>query len=156
MRNAAFCLLTEPEKSSKFRAILNEKTERTLTGEEMRSILLCVSPHRQYSIKVHSDADRFREVLQLSNGFRGKTVLGQVLVSHDNTRGELYCPAQPAAIILNNLADESRYSPTGLYSNCCKGPKVVPELSPDVGTPKMDSQTGKIRKAAAWHTRHNG
>ena len=83
MRNAAFCLLTEPEKSSKFRAILNEKTERTLTGEEMRSILLCVSPHRQYSIKVHSDADRFREVLQLSNGFRGKTVLGQVLVSHD-------------------------------------------------------------------------
>ena len=36
------------------------------------------------------------------------------------------------------------------------GPKVVPELSPDVGTPKMDSQTGKIRKAAAWHTRHNG
>ncbi len=84
MRNAAFYLLTEPEKSSKFRAILNEKTERTLTGEEMRSILLCVSPHRQYSIKVHSDADRFREVLQLSNGFRGKTVLGQVLVSHDN------------------------------------------------------------------------
>lgn len=115
MRNAAFCLLTEPEKSSKFRAILNEKTERTLTGEEMRSILLCVSPHRQYSIKVHSDADRFREVLQLSNGFRGKTVLGQVLVSHDNTRGELYCPAHPAAIILNNLADESSTNQLHIY-----------------------------------------
>lgn len=115
MRNAAFCLLTETEKNSKFRAILNEKTERALTREELRSILLCVSPHRQYSIKVHSDADRFREVLQLSSGFRGKTVLGQVLVSHDNARGELYCPAQPAAIILNNSADESSTNQLHIY-----------------------------------------
>ena len=100
MRNAAFCLLTEAEKNTKFRAILNDKTDRTLTAEEMRSILLCVSPHKQCSIVVHNDADKFREVLQLSSGFRGKTVLGQVLVSHDNTRGELYCPALPAAILL--------------------------------------------------------
>lgn len=86
--------------NSKFRAILNDKTERTLTAEEMGSILLCVSPHKQCSIVVHNDADKFREVLQLSSGFRGKTVLGQVLVSHDNTRGELYCPTLPAAILL--------------------------------------------------------
>lgn len=92
MRNAAFCLLTEAEKNSKFRAILNEKTERTLTDYEMRNILLCLSPHRQYSIFVYTDADKFREVLQLSSEFRGKTVLGQVLVSRDNMRGELYCP----------------------------------------------------------------
>lgn len=108
MRNAAFCLLTEPEKSSKFRAILNEKTERTLTGEEMRSILLCVSPHRQYSIKVHSDADRFREVLQLSNGFRGKTVLGQVLVSHDIEIQEPSTIVQPGVLVgLNSLLEQT-------------------------------------------------
>ena len=107
MRNAAFCLLTEAEKNSKFRAILNDKTDRTLTAEEMKSILLCVSPHKQCSIVVHNDADKFREVLQLSSGFRGKTVLGQVLVSHDNMRGELYCPALPAAILLKNQADDS-------------------------------------------------
>ena len=58
MRNAAFCLLTEAEKNSKFRAILNDKTERTLTAEEMGSILLCVSPHKQCSIVVHNDADK--------------------------------------------------------------------------------------------------
>ena len=107
MRNAAFCLMTEAEQKSKFRAILNNKTERALTADEMKSILLCVSPHKQCSIVVHNDADKFREVLQLSSGFRGKTVLGQVLVSHDNTRGELYCPALPAAILLKNQADES-------------------------------------------------
>ena len=111
MRNAAFCLLTEAEKNTKFRAILNDKTDRTLTAEEMRSILLCVSPHKQCSIVVHNDADKFREVLQLSSGFRGKTVL----VSHDNTRGELYCPALPAAILLKNQADESSASQLHVY-----------------------------------------
>ena len=115
MRNAAFCLLTEAEKNTKFRAILNDKTDRTLTAEEMRNILLCVSPRKQCSIVVHNDADKFREVLQLSSGFRGKTVLGQVLVSHDNTRGELYCPALPAAILLNNQADESSASQLHIY-----------------------------------------
>ena len=112
MRNAAFCLLTEAEKNTKFRAILNDKTDRTLTAEEMRSILLCVSPHKQCSIVVHNDADKFREVLQLSSGFRGKTVLGQVLVSHDNMRGE---PALPAAILLKNQADESSASQLHVY-----------------------------------------
>lgn len=115
MRNAAFCLLTETEKNSKFRAILNDKTDRTLTAEEMKIILLCVSPHKQCSIVVHNDADKFREVLQLSSGFRGKTVLGQVLVSHDNTRGELYCPALPAAILLKNQADESSAHQLHIY-----------------------------------------
>ena len=115
MRNAAFCLLTEAEKNSKFRAILNDKTERTLTAEEMGSILLCVSPRKQCSIVVHNDADKFREVLQLSSGFRGKTVLGQVLVSHDNTRGELYCPTLPAAILLKNQADESSAHQLHIY-----------------------------------------
>ena len=115
MRNAAFSLLTEAEKNSKFRAILNNKTDRTLTDEEMKSILLCVSPHKQCSIVVHNDADKFREVLQLSSGFRGKTVLGQVLVSHDNMRGELYCPALPAAILLRNQADESSASQLHVY-----------------------------------------
>ena len=115
MRNAAFCLLTEAEKKSKFRAILNEKTERALTADELKNIILCVPYHKQCSIVVHNDADKFREVLQLSSGFRGKTVLGQVLVSHDNTRGELYCPALPAAILLKNQADENSASQLHIY-----------------------------------------
>ena len=81
----------------------------------MGSILLCVSPHKQCIIVVHNDADKFREVLQLSRGFRGKTVLGQVLVSHDNTRGELYCPTLPAAILLKKQADESSAHQLHIY-----------------------------------------
>lgn len=115
MRNAAFCLLTKTEKNSKFRAILNEKTERTLSDDEMREILLCLSPHRQYSIFVYTDADKFREVLQLSSEFRGKTVLGQALVSRDNMRGELYCPALPAAVLLKNGMDDGSANQLHIY-----------------------------------------
>lgn len=115
MRNEAFYLLNETEKKIKFRAILNDKTNRTLTDEELRSILLCFSAQKQCSIVVHNDAERFREVLQLSSGFQGKTVLGQVLVSHDNIRGELYCPTLPAAILLKNQADESSADQLHIY-----------------------------------------
>ena len=115
MRNEDFYLLTETEKKARFRAILNDKTNRTLTAEETRSILACFSAEKQYNIVVHNEADRFREVLQLSSGFRGKTVLGQVLVSHDDMRGELYCPTLPAAVLLKNQADESSASQLHIY-----------------------------------------
>ncbi len=115
MRNAAFCLLSETEKNTKFRAILNARTSGSLTSEELQSIMLSVSPYRQYSITVHSDEDAFRKVLQFSSGYHGKTVLGQVLVSHNKESGELYCSSQPAAIILNNQVDETCKSQLHVY-----------------------------------------
>ncbi len=46
MRNEEFYLLSEVEKKTKFRAILNDKTERTLTADEMKIILMCFSPRK--------------------------------------------------------------------------------------------------------------
>lgn len=115
MRNATFCLMTEAEKTAKFRAILNTRTSGCLTSEELQSIMLAISPYRQYSITVHSDEDAFREVLQLSSNFRGRTVLGQALVSRDNTCGELYCSSLPAAVILKNQADDSSTNQLHVY-----------------------------------------
>lgn len=115
MQNAAFCLLTETDRNSKFSAILNTRTNGTLTYEERKSILLGISPHTQYSIRVYSNAEKFREILQLSEGFQGKTVLGQALMSHDSTRGELYCTSLPAAIILKKQADDSSVSQLHIY-----------------------------------------
>ena len=92
-----------------------------------------------------------------TGAFRGFRGLLEIMTSETVIMTAIHnIKANKGAETAGRAHHESRYSPTGLYSNCCKGPKVVPELSPDVGTPKMDSQTGKIRKAAAWHTRHNG
>ena len=128
MRNQAFCLLTETDRNLKFRAILNTRTDGCLTDDELRSILLCISPTKQYRICVHRDSGAFRQVLQLRDGFRGKTVFGQALASHGATPGELYDHAQSAAIILTNQADENTanelhiYLPPDLHA---KGQKVL-------------------------------
>lgn len=128
MRNQAFCLLTETDRNLKFRAILNTRTDGCLTDDELRSVLLCISPTKQYRICVHRDSDAFRQVLQLRDGFRGKTVFGQALASHGATPGELYDRAQSAAIILTNQADENTanelhiYLPPDLHA---KGQKVL-------------------------------
>jgi len=128
MRNQAFCLLTETDRNLKFRAILNTRTDGCLTDDELRSVLLCISPTKQYRICVHRDSGAFRQVLQLRDGFRGKTVFGQALASHGATPGELYDHAQSAAIILTNQADENTanelhiYLPPDLHA---KGQKVL-------------------------------
>lgn len=128
MRNQAFCLLTETDRNLKFRAILNTRTDGCLTDDELRSVLLCISPTKQYRICVHRDSGAFRQVLQLRDGLRGKTVFGQALASHGTTPGELYDHAQSAAIILTNQADENTanelhiYLPPDLHA---KGQKVL-------------------------------
>ena len=128
MRNQAFCLLTETDRNLKFRAILNTRTDGCLTDDELRSVLLCISPTKQYRIRVHRDSGAFRQVLQLRDGFRGKTVFGQALASHGTIPGELYDRAQPAAIILTNQADDNTanelhiYLPPDLHA---KGQKVL-------------------------------
>ena len=106
MTNESFNLLSEEEKNTKFRAILNTRTDGALSEEEMRSLLLSVSPNKQYGIKVHHDKNAFFEVLQLTDGYKGRTVLGQVTVSHGENCGELYCTTRPAAVILQRCIDE--------------------------------------------------
>ena len=115
MRNQEFCLLTEADRNLKFRSILNTRTDGCLTDEELRSILLCASPGKQLCIHVYRDSVEFRQVLQLQDGVRSKTVFGQVLASHGATPGELYNHAQSAAIILTNQADESMCNELHIY-----------------------------------------
>ena len=46
MTNGTFRLLTEDEKQTKFRSVLNAKTKGCLMEGEMRDILLSVSLHK--------------------------------------------------------------------------------------------------------------
>ena len=107
MNNEAFQLLSEEEKNTKFKAILNTRTGGCLSNEELKHILLAVSANKQYCIKVYIDKDAFQSALQLENGYRGKTILGQALASYGTSTGELYSCARPAAIISHNQLDEN-------------------------------------------------
>lgn len=106
MNNEAFKLLSDDEKNTKFKAILNTRTGGCLSNEELKHILLSISSNKQYCIEVFVDKDAFHSALQLEKGYRGKTVLGQALASYGTTKGELYSCSRPAAIIAHNLQDE--------------------------------------------------
>lgn len=115
MRNHSFGLLSEEKKKSKFRAILNTRTNGCLTGEELNKITHSIVPRRQYSIKVYYDAAAFLGVLHIEEGCQTKTILGQGLVRFGDLRGELACTSDPVAIIVHKLADGGSINKLHIY-----------------------------------------
>lgn len=115
MRNDTFRLLSPEEKKSKFRAILNTRTEGRLTEDELRIILQVHSPEKQYSIKVFNEKDAYTAVLQLPKGHRGRTLFGQVFSSYEDQPGELVSPSRSAAIIAFNPAEPTSIQQLLLY-----------------------------------------
>ena len=67
MNNENFLLMTDGEKNEKLTNALSEKTDNSLTEEEVRIILDNISLNRQYLIKPYSDAACFLEALALSD-----------------------------------------------------------------------------------------
>ena len=58
MTNETFCLLSEEEKHTKFKATMKGKTKGCLNEEELHSILMSISLNRQYAISVYREMGR--------------------------------------------------------------------------------------------------
>ena len=59
LTNETFCLLSEEEKHTKFKAAMKGKTKGCLNEEELHSILMSISLNRQYAISVYRDGEEF-------------------------------------------------------------------------------------------------
>lgn len=105
MTNETFKLLTEDEKQTKFRAVLNAKTNGCLTEEEMRDILLTASLNKQYSIIICQDSEVFTSRLTLADSWNGRTVFGQALLGRADCPGQLFRVDEAAAVMLCDTAD---------------------------------------------------
>lgn len=105
MTNETFELLTEDEKQTKLRAVLNAKTNGCLTEGELRDILLAVSLHKQYNVIVCRDSKVFTSRLTLADNWRGRTVFGQALIGRTEYPGQLFCMDEAAAVMLYDTAD---------------------------------------------------
>lgn len=105
MTNETFKLLTENEKQTKFRAVLNAKTNGCLTEGELRDILLAVSLHKQYSVIVCQDSKVFASRLTLADNWRGRTVFGQALLGRTDYPGQLFRMDEAAAVMLFDTTD---------------------------------------------------
>lgn len=107
MTNTEFGHLSTEEKKSKFKAVLKAKTSNRLTEEEIKSLLLAVSPKKQYNVFIYSDADEFSDKLSVEKTQIGKTVFGHVLVGTADLPGKLFRTDYAAAIMLSTIGDET-------------------------------------------------
>lgn len=107
MTNEEFRLLSSEEKKSKFKAVLKTKTSNCLTEEEIKSILLMISPERQYNVFVYSDATEFTSKLTVKKPQMGLIVFGHVLVGSTELPGRLFSSDHAAAIMLKTADDEA-------------------------------------------------
>lgn len=106
MINEEFRQLSDEKRKAKFEAVLKQKTMERLTEDEIRCILLTVSPKKQYRISVYSDATEFTRILTVKKPQVGRTVFGQVLVGTADLPGRLYSTDRAAAIMIRTTGDE--------------------------------------------------
>lgn len=105
MTNKTFCLLSEEEKHTKFKATLKGKTRGCLNEEELHSILMNISLNRQYAISVYRDGEEFCRVLTATNGLQRRTILGHVAAGIEEIPVEPFDSSQAAAVILHDAVD---------------------------------------------------
>ena len=105
MTNETFCLLSEEEKHTKFKATLKGKTRGCLNEEELHSILMNISLNRQYAISVYRDGEEFCRVLTATNGLQRRTILGYVAAGIEEIPVEPFDSSQAAAVILHDAVD---------------------------------------------------
>lgn len=106
MINEEFRFLSDEEKQAKFKAVLKRKTKERLTEDEIRSILLMISPKRQYNVFVYSDAAEFTSILTVKKPQVGRSVFGKVLVGTADLPGRLFDTDHAAAVMLRTTDDE--------------------------------------------------
>lgn len=107
MTNETFCLLSEEEKHTKFKAAMKGKTGGCLNEEELHRILRSISLHRQYAISVCWDGEEFCRVLTAANRLQGRTILGHAVVGIEEIPGEQFDVSRVAAVILHDAVDSS-------------------------------------------------
>ena len=97
MKNEDFLSLTEQERTAKFKAVLNTRSQGGLTGDEIQEILHVLSADKQYEILIYHKMDEFCQKITRMKGIKKRLILGQ---GFRNKAGNLVCdvPSQAVAI----------------------------------------------------------
>ena len=105
MKNAIFMLRSEADKTDSMRKMLRHRSNRTLTDEQLRILMLTLRTDRQYTV---TGAPSFCEASVLvENGEetdQGKVVFGRALFGKATDTGyreaELFTPDEPVAVVI--------------------------------------------------------
>ncbi len=118
MVNEVFSVLTDTVRQTKLRNAIKNKTKNRLNSDEADSIINGIQLNRQYSISVYENENDFRKALDIADGYRGQTVLGQALAATPWCVGELYDPSRAAAIIVKNITKTDAIQQIHIYVPC--------------------------------------
>lgn len=107
MTNETFLLMSDEEKSRKFKTALKNRTNNLLTDEEINIIMFNIPLKKQYVIRVYNDPIEFQSNLMLSESYGSKTLLGSMVAGANEEIRSLFSDSKTAAIITKkNLAQE--------------------------------------------------
>lgn len=115
MKNASFILKNQDDKRDAIENTIYHKTRRSLTEEQMRTLMMTLKSNRQYEVNIYTDPRALCEaiVLVTSEGRHdtGTVVFGQVLPGHAADDGfreaQMFDAKQAAAVVICRATGEA-------------------------------------------------
>lgn len=123
MTNETFLLMSDEEKSRKFKTTLKNRTNNLLTDEEINIIMFNIPLKKQYVIRVYNDPIEFQSNLMLSESYGSKTLLGSMVAGANEEIRSLFSDSKTAAIITKKNSAQEIYC-IHIYIPLCKEAKM--------------------------------
>lgn len=123
MTNETFLLMSDEEKSRKFKTALKNRTNNLLTDEEINIIMFNIPLKKQYVIRVYNDPIEFQSNLMLSESYGSKTLLGSMVAGANEEICSLFSASKTAAIITKKNSAQEIYC-IHIYIPLCKEAKM--------------------------------
>ncbi len=123
MTNETFLLMSDEEKSRKFKTALKNRTNNLLTDEEINIIMFNIPLKKQYVIRVYNDPIEFQSNLMLSESYGSKTLLGSMVAGANEEIRSLFSDSKTAAIITKKNSAQEIYC-IHIYIPLCKEAKM--------------------------------
>ena len=123
MTNETFLLMSDEEKSRKFKTTLKNRTNNLLTDEEINIIMFNIPLKKQYVIRVYNDPIEFQSNLMLSESYGSKTLLGSMVAGANEEIRGLFSDSKTAAIITKKNSAQEIYC-IHIYIPLCKEAKM--------------------------------
>lgn len=115
MKNASFVLKNRDEKRDAIENTIYHKTKRSLTEEQMRTLMMTLKSNRQYEVNIYTDPNELCEAIVLvaseDRHDTGTVVFGQVLpgcAADDGfTEARVFDAKQAAAVVVCRVMEEA-------------------------------------------------
>ena len=95
MKNEDFLSLTDQERTAKFKAVLNTRSQGGLTGDEIQEILHVLPADKQYEILIYHKTDEFSMKIARMKGAKSGSFWGMIFMDSETRQGNWCAMCRP-------------------------------------------------------------